>query len=322
MTVLVTGGLGYIGSHIVRVLESRGQSALIVDDLSTGRLGRAAATPVIRLDLTAPAATVTLRDALIEYDVTTVIHLAAKKRVDESVERPLWYYSQNLNSLIAVLAAMPDAGVERFVFSSSAAVYGSPTSSIVEESEPLAPINPYGETKVFGERLVEATAAATGMRAVSLRYFNVAGAGWDDLGDSEAQNLLPITIERIRAGHRPVIFGDDYSTPDGTCVRDYIHVLDLAEAHVAAIDYLEQPDARTIALNVGTGLGTSVRELVDAVRAAMASELTPENVARRAGDPASVVASVEKIRRVLAWSSRLGLAEMVQSTLSARVAER
>jgi UDP-glucose 4-epimerase len=318
MTVLVTGGLGYIGSHVVRVLESRGEHAVIIDDFSTGLPSRARDTPVVRVDLSEPESVAVVSEVIAEYDVSSVIHLAARKKVDESVERPLWYYSQNLNSIINVLSAMSATTVQRLVFSSSAAVYGSPTTSIVAESAPLAPINPYGETKLFGERIAEAASVATGIRVVSLRYFNVAGAGWDDLVDIGAHNLLPATIERIRAGLQPVIFGSDYPTPDGTCVRDYIHVLDLAEAHVAAIDHLSRPEAPNLALNVGTGRGTSVLELVTAVCAAMGTGLTPEWSARRNGDPASVVASVELIRNALSWEARLDLVDMVRSTLDVR----
>ena len=318
MTVLVTGGLGYIGSHVVRVLESRGEHVVIVDDFSTGRPSRARDTPVVRVDLSEPGSVGVVSEVILEHGVSSVIHLAAKKKVGESVERPLWYYSQNLNSLINVLSATSTTAVQRLVFSSSAAVYGSPATSIIPESAPLAPINPYGETKSFGERIAEAASVASGIRVVSLRYFNVAGAGWNDLAEVGAHNLLPMTIERIRGGQRPVIFGNDYPTADGTCVRDYIHVLDLAEAHVAAIDYLAQPDAPNMALNVGTGRGTSVLELVTAVCTAMGTSLTPEFAARRNGDPASVVASVELIRSALSWKSRLDLMDMVRSTLEAR----
>jgi UDP-glucose 4-epimerase len=317
VTVLITGGLGYIGSHITRLFEQRGRSAVIIDDESTGVRSRANDTPVLKLDLSDPASPSAVARVLRDYEVSTVIHLAAKKRSDESITRPLWYYSQNLNSLLTLLKAMSDVGTRQLVFSSSAAVYGIPTTPTVSETDILAPINPYGETKVVGERLVRAAAVAGGLSAVSLRYFNVAGAGWDDLGDIGANNLLPATVERIRSGARPLIHGDDYSTPDGTCVRDYIHVLDLAEAHIAAVDYVARRQSSIVAFNVGTGHGTSVRELVTAVSTAMATELTAEVGPRRQGDPASVVAATDLIRQTLGWHSRLGLSDMISSTLSA-----
>jgi UDP-glucose 4-epimerase len=317
MTTLVTGGLGYIGSHIVRVLENRGEQVVVVDDFSTGDPRRVTRSPVVKVNLAGVGASDHVAAVIADHDVSAVVHLAAKKKVDESVTRPLWYYSQNLDSLINVLDAMSRTSTTQLVFSSSAAVYGSTDSMRVSESAALNPINPYGETKLMGEMIVRATAAANGIRAASLRYFNVAGAGWPDLGDSEAHNLLPITIARIVAGQRPVIFGDDYPTPDGTCLRDYIHVLDLAEAHVAAIDHLAQSVSSSIALNVGTGVGTSVRELISEICAAMDSDITPQIAARRGGDPASVVAEVSLIANTLSWRSRLGVREMVRSTLDA-----
>lgn len=318
MTVLVTGGAGYIGSHVVRLLERRGIPVLVVDDLSTGRRERAGAGVFADIDLAQSGADDALTELMRAHSVDAVVHFAAKKQVGESVERPLWYFQQNIGGLANLLSAVERSGVDRFVFSSSAAVYGIPDVAEVREDTWCAPINPYGQTKLAGEWMVDNATAAYGLKAVKLRYFNVAGAGWPDLADSATMNLIPIVLDRLERGLRPLVFGDDYPTPDGTCIRDYIHVRDLAEAHIAALELLTDAEAGSSVFNVGTGTGASVREVIDTIAAELGEEIAPEVVDRRAGDPPQLVAEVSKIERDLKWSARLGLKDIVQSALRGR----
>jgi UDP-glucose 4-epimerase len=238
--VLVTGGAGYIGSHVVRLLVQRGDDVVVVDDLSNGDPARIGDLPLYPLDLADPAVIPALGETMRRHDVEAVIHFAARKRVDESVVRPAWYYRQNVGSLANLLEAMEAEGVHRLVFSSSAAVYGATEGAAIAEDHATEPVNPYGATKLIGEQLVEAAARAFPVRGASLRYFNVAGAGWPELGDTAVLNLVPMVFERIDADASPLIFGDDYPTSDGTCVRDFVHVLDLAEAHLAILGHLER----------------------------------------------------------------------------------
>ena len=308
----MTGGAGYIGAHVVRLLVARGDAVLVVDDLTTGDEKRISGVPLVRLDLAADSAPGTLADALREHGVEAVVHLAARKSVVDSMSRPAWYYRQNLGGLLNVLEAMATAGIDRLIFSSSAAVYGN-SSGLVPEQSVTEPLSPYGSTKLLGERLVTDVARSSGLRAISLRYFNVAGAGWSELGDRIVANLVPMVFERIDAGEPPQVFGDDYDTPDGTCVRDYVHVLDLAEAHLAALDHLDERTATNRIFNVGTGIGTSVRQMIEAILQESGSTLEPTNLPRRLGDPADVVAEVDRIRDELGWTSRLGLKDIVES---------
>jgi UDP-glucose 4-epimerase len=244
-----------------------------------------------------------------------VVHIAAKKQVGESVERPLYYYRENVTGLQTLLEAMTAAGVDRLVFSSSAAVYGMPDADLVTEDTPCVPMSPYGETKLIGEWLIAAAARAHGLKAAALRYFNVAGAATPELSDTGVFNLIPMVFERLEAGAAPRIFGDDYDTPDGTCVRDYIHVEDIASAHLAAARRLaEAPAGTSLTLNIGRGEGSSVREMVDRILKTTGHEdVTPEVTARRPGDPARVVASADRIRAELGWSARRDLDDMIRS---------
>lgn len=318
MSTLVTGGAGYIGSHVVRLLEQRGEQVVVVDDLSNGIPARVPNATLVELDLSAADAESRLRAAMEEHAVTAVIHFAAKKQVGESVERPLWYYRNNVEGLANLLAAMDAAGVTTMVFSSSAAVYGMPDVGIVPEKIDCRPINPYGQTKLVGEWMID-NAARHGLRAIKLRYFNVAGAGWPELADTAVMNLIPIILNRAAAGRAPVVFGDDYPTPDGTCIRDYVHVADLADAHIAALDHLGAGEIAESVFNVGTARGASVLEVIDAMSAALGRDLTPEIALRRPGDPPQLVADVSAIERELGWRASRGLSDIVESAVPAEL---
>jgi UDP-glucose 4-epimerase len=320
MTILVTGGAGYIGSHVVRVLRERGDNVLIVDDMVTGIPERNPGVELVQMDLAHSASVDDLVELLTKHSVDAVIHFAGRKQVGESVAKPAWYFSENVGGLANVLLAMERARVGRIIFSSSAAVYGDARGD-VSESAPKEPTSPYGETKLVGEWLLSAAAAAQGLDAISLRYFNVAGAGWPELGDKMALNLVPMVFERLDAHESPRIFGDDYNTPDGTCIRDYVHVMDLAEAHIAALDALNvevgQNGGRHRVFNVGTGEGTSVREMIDNILRISGAPETAEVVARRPGDPAMVTAQVTAIAHELGWQSSRTVVDIVESAWAA-----
>ena len=318
MSILVCGGAGYIGAHVVRLLRQRGDRVVVVDDLSTSNAARIGDTPLVRLDVATDEARSVLSNLMVDEDVTAVIHFSARKQVGESVARPTWYYQQNIGGMANVLAAMEDTGVDQMIFSSSAAVYGIPTAEVVTEDMAGHPINPYGETKLIGEWMMADCERAWGLRWAGLRYFNVAGAGWDDLGDMATLNLIPMVMERLVKGDTPKIFGTDYDTPDGTCIRDYIHVRDLATAHIAALDYLgngKQMQAHVF--NVGTGQGASVREVVAKVIAATGSKLEPEELPRRAGDPPKLIGNATRITEVLGWQAQYNLDDIVTSSYTA-----
>lgn len=315
MTIwLVTGGAGYIGNHVTRALLASGRGVVVFDDLSTGHAQRIPDGAVF------VRASVADRDALvaafIEHRVDGVIHLAAKKAPAASIDTPLHYYRENVGGIITLLEAMAEAGVSRIVHSSSAAVYGTPASNPIDESAPIKPESPYGETKAVSEWVVRAEGVATGLRWMALRYFNVAGSGSDELGDTSVNNLIPMVFEALEQERAPQIFGDDYPTPDGTAIRDYIHVVDLADAHVAAAAHLEQHHAAQ-ALNVGRGVGASVREVMDVISEVIGADVHPVVVARRPGDPEDSTAATARIREVLGWQAELDLTDMVTSAWSA-----
>jgi UDP-glucose 4-epimerase len=317
-TWLLTGGAGYIGAHVARDLLASGREVVILDDLSTGRRDRVPAEatfiegPLLDTDV--------VRHAL--NGVTGVIHLAAKQAVGESVEQPLLYYRENVGGMTSLLQAMADAATPCIVYSSSAAVYGEPPWSPISEDSPLAPLSPYGETKVIGEWMVrdEAVARADSMPLswVSLRYFNVAGAGSPELGDTSVNNLIPMVFAALDRGESPQVFGTDYPTDDGSCVRDYIHVSDLAAAHVAAAD-LAESSVVAATFNVGTGVGSSVHEVMAAVSEVVGRDVGAMAVGRRAGDPPELVASVDRISAELGWSAERDLRDMVASAYAARL---
>ncbi|ARZ66773.1 UDP-glucose 4-epimerase GalE [Streptomyces sp. HU2014] len=313
MTWLITGGAGYIGAHVARAMVAAGERVAVLDDLSTGVAGRLPGEcELVRGSVLDREV---LDSAFARLGVTGVVHLAAKKQVGESVEKPLLYYRENMHGLTVLLEAAVAANVGSFVFSSSAAVYGMPDVDLVTEKTPCLPMNPYGETKLAGEWLVRATGSAYGMSTACLRYFNVAGAATPELADTGVYNIIPMMFDRLGRGESPRIFGDDYATPDGTCVRDYIHIEDLATAHLAAARRLaERPGSGDLTLNVGTGHGVSVREMADLI-AEVTGHHSPAPVVepRRPGDPARVVASNELIARELGWSPAHDVRGMVSS---------
>ncbi|MFF1421469.1 UDP-glucose 4-epimerase GalE [Streptomyces sp. NPDC058280] len=312
MTWLITGGAGYIGAHVARAMTAAGERVVVLDDLSSGDPERLPAEiPLVRGSLLDRRL---VDRTLAAHEVTGVVHLAGKKQVGESVEQPLAYYRENLYGLTVLLEAVVAAGVRRFLFSSSAAVYGVPDVELITEVTPAVPINPYGETKLAGEWLVRATGQAHAMATGCLRYFNVAGAARPELSDTGVFNIIPMFFDRIGRGEAPRIFGADYPTPDGTCVRDYIHVADLAEAHLAAARRLTaQEGAGDLTVNIGRGEGVSVRELADLVAEVTGHRVPPVVEARRPGDAAKAVASVGLIAEELGWTASRGVREMVES---------
>ena len=303
MRVAVTGGAGYIGSVVTEILESDGHQVLVIDNLSKGRRDAVSNAAFARIDLR-DRTEVAL--ALRGFGADAVVHMAASSLVGESVSDPAAYYDNNLTAGLTLLEAMRDADVSRLVFSSTAAVYGDPERQPIEETDPTRPTNPYGETKLAFERALRWYAGAYGLSSTSLRYFNAAGAtaAHGEAHEPET-HLIPLALE-VADGRRPfvTVFGTDYPTPDGTCVRDYIHVEDLARAHVLAMHALtERRVCRAYNLGCG-GQGYSVRDVIDAVTRVTGREIPVRIADRRAGDPAELIASSERIRRELDWTPR------------------
>lgn len=315
MAILVCGGAGYIGSHAVHALVEKGEQVVIVDNLQTGHRGALN-----------PAATFyegDIRDASVldkiftENKIEAVIHFAANSLVGESVEKPLLYFNNNVYGMQVLLEAMVRHGIDKIVFSSTAAVYGEPKRVPIHEDDETHPTNPYGETKLTMEKMMKWVSRANGVRYVSLRYFNAAGALPDgSIGEDHATetHLIPLILQ-VPLGKRDhiTVFGEDYPTPDGTCLRDYIHVVDLADAHVRALDYLRQGGESNI-FNLGNGQGFSVKEMIAAAQKATGRSIKVEIGARRAGDPAQLIASSEKARTVLGWNPQFTDVEQVIGT--------
>ena len=325
MTWLVTGGAGYIGAHVVRAFLDEGIRPVVLDDLSSGH--REFVPDDVALVEGQIQDTALVTRTLREHDVEGVVHVAGYKYAGVSVSRPLHTYSQNVQGTASVLEAMQEAGVSRFVFSSSAAVYGTPDVDVVTEQQELHPESPYGESKLFGEWLIADQAKALSMtegaaplQHVSLRYFNVVGSGSNDVYDTSPHNLFPLVLEALIAGRTPRINGIDYATPDGTCVRDYVHVADLAISHVAAAKAMMDGRPLDRVYNLGSGDGLSVREIMDAMQRGTGHTFDPVIGDRRPGDPARIVANGDAAARDLDWKMRHTIDDMVTSAWQARTA--
>jgi UDP-glucose 4-epimerase len=318
VTWLVTGGAGYIGAHVVREFLAAELPVVVLDDLSTGELGFLPGSVAFTRGTILDGSL--LERVFDEHDVTGVVHIAGFKYAGVSVQRPLFTYEQNVDGTTVLLAAMQDKGVGKIVFSSSAAVYGAPDVDLVTESTPRAPQSPYGESKLIGEWLLRDQEIAAGLRHTSLRYFNVVGSGDPSIRDTSPHNLFPLVFDALVEGRAPTIHGDDYPTPDGTAVRDYVHVTDIARAHVAAARRLDAGEPLEAAYNLGSGSGSSVAEILAAVRRVTGIPFEPEIGPRRPGDPPRIVANGDLAARDLDWTMRHTLDEMVASAWAARQA--
>lgn len=313
MHILVCGGAGYVGAHAALALSRAGHAVTVLDNLSTGHRAAVRWGPLVQADLLQPD---TL-DAAFQRPVDAVMHFCARSLVGESVRAPYAYYENNVVGTLHLLQAMARHGVDRLVFSSTAAIFGNPLSALIDEDHRQAPINPYGASKLMVERILADAAQAYGLRSVCLRYFNAAGAAPDEnIGESHQPetHLIP-NVLRAALGSGPglKLFGDDYDTVDGTCVRDYVHVLDLADAHLRALELMQrQPGAH--AFNLGNGQGFSVLQVLRAARAVTGRDIAYQQAGRRAGDPAVLVAASDKARNVLGWQPRHpGLEEIIDS---------
>ncbi len=319
MAWLVTGGAGYIGAHVARALIADGIDTVVLDNLSSGRRDFVPdSATFVRGSITDAELLASLFE---QHSLDGVIHLAGYKYAGESVSHPLVTFDQNVTGTITLLSAMATAGVGRMVFSSSAAVYGTPTVDLVTEDTATNPQSPYGESKLIGEWLMRDMGTATGLRHTSLRYFNVVGSGTDDVVDASPHNLFPLVLDAVLDGRNPEIFGDDFPTPDGTCVRDFVHVSDVAEAHVSAVKALVSAVPLDAVYNLGGGTGTSVREIMSAVKTVTGIDFSPDVRPRRNGDPARIVADGSRASRDLGWAQRHTVESMVASAWSARQAQ-
>lgn len=320
-TVLVTGGAGYIGSHLVKALAQSGYDVVIYDDLSSGHREAVDAIQTrlpgrVRLVEGDIADHARVSDALRSSGASAVMHFAARISVGESVANPFKYYSNNVAGTLAVLRAMADCGVGMFIFSSTAATFGEPQSIPIDETHPQRPINAYGESKLAIERALPHLERAHGIRAIALRYFNAAGAdpdGWIGEDHWPEEHLIPRALAAASGGPALTVFGEDYPTADGTCIRDFVHVMDLAQAHLLALQHLERGGASSN-FNLGNGHGVSVRELIASVERVTGRTVVQNAGPRRAGDPASLVASSARIMRDLHWQPRYAALDDIVST--------
>jgi UDP-glucose 4-epimerase len=316
---LVTGGAGYIGAHVVGALREAGLIPIVIDDLSTGVESRLDAdVPLVHADVRDLAV---MRETFLWYRPVGVIHLAARKDVAESTEHPLRYYRDNLDGLRSILAAAAESRTRAVLFSSSAAVYGTPARSPVAELDPTHPENAYGRTKLVGEWMLRDAAGTAGLEWAALRYFNVAGAGAPHLRDSGGTNLVPRLLRASALGIPATVYGTDYPTVDGSAVRDFVHVADIADAHVRVARSLMDGTSggRGEVYNIGRGAGVSVLQMIEAVSRATGRPLLYDAAPRRTGDPAAVVADTERIAARLGWRARFGLNEIVRSAVEAPV---
>jgi len=313
--VLVVGGAGYIGAHVAHSLVDSGYSVRIFDDFSNGLRRRVDGkfNDVIVGDVLDREALIGALDG-----IDSVIYLAAKKSVEESVANPLKYYENNVGGILNLLAAMSGKQVKKLVFSSTAAVYAPNDKSSIGENDPVNPLSPYGATKLISEELIKNVGIAERISSISLRYFNVAGSARIEFGDNSKDNLVPKVFAAIKRGEEPVIYGDDYPTKDGTCIRDYIHVGDLAESHIAALKKVENTLVHEV-YNVGSGTGYSVQEMMDQISQTVNKKLNPIHAPRRAGDIPQLIASISKIERDLGWKPHRSLEEMIDSAWESEV---
>ena len=311
--VLLAGGAGYIGSHAAKALRAAGRDVVVLDTLEAGHRAAVRDVPLVKADV---ADNLAVRDTIRRYRVTSVMHFAALLSVGESVRSPARYYTGNVAKTLALLDTVVAEGVERLVFSSTAAVYGEPRETPITEDHPTNPINPYGETKLAVENLLPHYERAYGLRSVRLRYFNAAGADPEgDIGEDHRpeEHLIPRALAAAGGGPPLVVFGDDYPTPDGTCLRDYVHVCDLVAAHVLALAALEA-GAPLRVCNLGSGRGCSVREVVAAVERVTGARVQCETGARRSGDPAVLLASGARARAELGWEPVHGALDVIVET--------
>jgi len=314
MTWLVTGGAGYIGSHVARCLLESGRDVVVLDDLSSGhRPFVPAAARFVEGSVVDPAAVDAALAGTDGAPASGVVHLAGFKYAGVSVERPLHTYEQNVTAVQVLLGRMAQHGIGNLVFSSSAATFGTPDVDLVTETTLTRPESPYGETKLIGEWLIRDVARVTDLRHTALRYFNVVGSGYPDIFDSSPHNLFPLVLKALTSGGTPAVRGVDYDTPDGSCVRDYVHVQDIALAHVAAADAMEAGRPLEPVYNLGSGNGASVLQIMDAVRRVTGIPFEPLITERRPGDPARIVATGELAARDLDWTMRHDLDDMVRT---------
>ena len=313
--VLVIGGAGYIGAHICQSLVDNGYSVRIFDDFSNGLHRRIDGkfTDLVEASILDRSALIGAMDG-----IDSVIHLAAKKAVEESVSNPLKYYEHNVGGTLNILAAMAVKKVKKIVFSSTAAVYAPSKKSAIDETDLLAPLSPYGATKVMAEELIKSVGVAEGFSTISLRYFNVVGSTKVEFADNSKDNLVPKVFAAIKRGESPEIYGSDYPTKDGTCIRDYIHVADLSDSHLSALKRVESAIVHEV-YNVGSGKGYSVKEMIDQISLSMNKKLTPKLCPRRAGDIPQLIASISKIERELGWTPKRSLKEMIDSAWQAEL---